>query len=227
MDRNGADRLVHLLDDGTSRYLGAAGARVEFRRGQALMRAGDVGDCVHLILAGRVKVTNTGISGDEVILDFGWPGDLYGEMSVMTSRPRIATVVALEPVVTRQIPAPAFRRSIETFPNLGAVVLRMTARRLAEANARRVVGPSDDVTAQVARRLLELVRVCGERVPQGWWIDLPLTNREIAQFIPTSKSSLDRALAQLRAMDIVRTGYRQTVITDLERLRTVTAESNE
>lgn len=225
MDRSSVDRFLGRLGGTAARKMREAGMRAEFRRGDLLLRAGEGGDVVHLITEGRVKVTSSAFSGREVILDFGWPGDLYGEMSVLTGESRIANVVALERVVTRRIAAQAFRRLLAELPEVHRGTLLIMTHRLAAANAQRTTAPSDDVKVLVARRLLELVEVCGERTAQGWRIDLPLTNREIAQYVSASESSVYAALARFRSLGLVERGrYRETVVTDPERLRSVIIE---
>lgn len=219
MDRSSADRFLGRLGGTAARKLREAGMRAEFRRGDLLLRAGDGGAVVHLIVAGCVKVTSVSESGVEVILDFGRPGDLYGEIAMLTGEPRIANVVALERTVTRRIDAEEFRSLCRYHPDVREVTWLMSMRRLAATNTLRMAASSDEVIVLVARRLLHLVETCGERVADGWRVDLPVTKGELAQYVPTSESSLARVLQDLRRRGLVRTGYMRTVVIDPDRLR--------
>jgi CRP/FNR family cyclic AMP-dependent transcriptional regulator len=197
------------------------GVHRRFARGEALMHAGHGGEYVMLLISGRVKVTSRLADGTEVILDFGQPGDLYGEMAVLSGAARMADVIAMEDVGTRQFGAAEFRRFLQRYPQVGQEALLATTTRLAYANSRRAVSPRSDATARLAERLVELVQLCGVADGDGWRIDLVLSQKELAQFVPLSVKSVDFALQRLRGLGVVRTGYRQLVVTDLARLRTL------
>lgn len=221
LDGHWRQRFIDGLSEPAAQRLRDLGTPVGYGRGEVLLHAGDAGEFVVWLTAGRVKVTGTTRGGTEVILDFGYPGDVYGEMAVLTGDPRIATVVALEPVAARRISAADFLEYLTSFPDAHREALVAVTRRLSDANARRVSARSGDATVALARRLVELVEACGEPAPSGWRIDLPLTHRELAQFVPTSKSSTDQALTRLREMGAVTTSYHDIIVTDLERLRRV------
>jgi CRP/FNR family transcriptional regulator/CRP/FNR family cyclic AMP-dependent transcriptional regulator len=56
----------------------------------------DTGKDLYIILKGKVKVTLMSDEGEEYILSDLDEGDYFGEMSLIDSRPRCATVVAVE-----------------------------------------------------------------------------------------------------------------------------------
>src|SRR5262245_33096222 len=64
--------------------------------GEVLFRKGDQGRQLYGVLSGRLKVTASGRDGREVVLNFCDPGELIGEISLLDSNPRSATIVALE-----------------------------------------------------------------------------------------------------------------------------------
>ena len=58
------------------------------------------------------------------------PGDWFGEIAIMTYKPRTATVTAASPVHLLVIGDAAFRRVVETTPRIALKVLRSVAQRL-------------------------------------------------------------------------------------------------
>jgi serine/threonine protein phosphatase PrpC/CRP-like cAMP-binding protein len=64
----------------------------EYQPGQFVVREGDRGDELFIVLTGRVKISRN----DAVLNQFG-PGEQFGEMALLRSMPRSATVVAVEP----------------------------------------------------------------------------------------------------------------------------------
>jgi CRP-like cAMP-binding protein len=58
------------------------------------------------------------------------PGDWFGEIAILTYKPRTATVTAMSPVRLLVISDRAFRRIVETTPRIALTVLRNVAERL-------------------------------------------------------------------------------------------------
>jgi len=68
-------------------------ARIEVRRGDAVIREGDEGDSYYVVAAGRVQVERT-IGGVKVVLAELKPFDAFGEEALVSEAKRNATVVA-------------------------------------------------------------------------------------------------------------------------------------
>ena len=73
--------------------LASSAAEVEFDEGEALMTEGDLGHCLFVVESGTAVVT----SGAEKLGDVG-PGDVVGEIAVLSSGRRTASVVAKTPI---------------------------------------------------------------------------------------------------------------------------------
>ena len=64
--------------------------------GEMIIREGDYGRSVYIILDGRVKVFTTDDGGNELPLATLGVGQFFGEMSLVSGKPRSSSVVALE-----------------------------------------------------------------------------------------------------------------------------------
>ena len=110
------------------------------RAGETLCREGERGDSMYVLLAGRLVVS---IKGSQVAVQV--PGDCVGEMALIQSRERSATVRALEDALVLEIPEPAFRSHLVPNPGSLMALLRIFSDRVRhdlEALA------SDNVTLQ-------------------------------------------------------------------------------
>ena len=74
-----------------------AGRLIKVEAGDAVVREGDAGDEMFVIMTGTVKVV-TGTPQAPVELAQLKRGAFFGEVSVLTGRPRTATVLAVEDV---------------------------------------------------------------------------------------------------------------------------------
>src|SRR4051812_11469639 len=64
--------------------------------GEALFRAGDLGNGCYRIQTGLVKIVVASQQGEERIISLLGPDDIVGELSMIDGRPRSASVVAIE-----------------------------------------------------------------------------------------------------------------------------------
>jgi HEAT repeat protein len=67
--------------------------------GEALVREGDIGSDMVIIVEGTVRVVRSDEGGEERLLRGYGPGDHIGELAVLREQPRAATVLAEEPGV--------------------------------------------------------------------------------------------------------------------------------
>ena len=64
------------------------------------------------------------------------PGTSFGEMALLSSRRRMATVTAVEPVEALKIPAAEFRGLLLENPALAVAILQQVVERLREVQER-------------------------------------------------------------------------------------------
>jgi CRP-like cAMP-binding protein len=77
-----------------------------FPRGVTLVRQGDLGASMFVLVGGKVTVSVHSRSGEERVATLG-SGDIVGEMSLLTGARRNATVVAARQVTALEITKPA------------------------------------------------------------------------------------------------------------------------
>ena len=93
--------------------------------GDSLTEEGQGGREFFVLVEGAVVVKR----GGRKLADLG-PGDWFGEIAILTYKPRTATVTAISPVRLLVISDRAFRRVVETMPRIALNVLRSVAARL-------------------------------------------------------------------------------------------------
>jgi CRP-like cAMP-binding protein len=98
---------------------------VYFEQGQQIIKQGDVGDCLYLIIEGEVKV----LSDDKEITRFG-EKESVGEMSILDAEPRSASVFAVSDVVLLKIKQEDFYEMISERPEIAQGVIKVLTRRL-------------------------------------------------------------------------------------------------
>jgi NADH dehydrogenase len=114
--------------------LGGAGGAIHehFEPGQTVFNEGELGDRVYILLAGRAEVVRRRSNGagiaDQILATLG-PGECFGEMALLESAPRNATVRCLEAMTVLSIPKREFGLLAANVPGLRASFEQVTARR--------------------------------------------------------------------------------------------------
>jgi len=157
--------------------------------------------------------------GKEVVLAIRGPGDLVGELSAIDGEPRSATATALEPVDVLVLAAGDFRAFLERNPRVALLLVAMLARRLRDADRKRVEFTAQDSTGRVAARVVELSERFGDEVEQGLRIDLPISQEELAGWTGCSRDSVVKALHAMRELGWIETERRRITVLDVEALR--------
>jgi CRP-like cAMP-binding protein len=194
------------------------GRSAVFSAGERLLREGERGEYVVVILSGRVKVTHTGSEGRETVLDFRGDGELVGELSALDSSPRSSSVTAIEPVQALLVAASDFRALLER-PAFATELLRMLVDRFRDADRKRVEFGASDTVGRVCARLVELAERYGEHAGDLIVIGLPISQEELAGWTAASRAGLADALRTLRELGWIETERRRITVRDLDSLR--------
>jgi CRP/FNR family cyclic AMP-dependent transcriptional regulator len=213
--------LFSYLKPPGQRHLLDIGLRRTFRENELLMRHGDPSDHVFLLVAGWVRVSQTAPEDQEILLALRGPGDVLGEMAALCGWPRTATIRTMERVEVVQLTSRQFVDSLYLHPEIAIAMAKQMGTRLREAEAIRM----DTVTLPVSQRvyayLTWLVEQHGSKNGEGYVINVPLSQQDIASRVGASLRAVTRALAVLRDRQILRTSRRQFVIVRPELLRSM------
>jgi CRP-like cAMP-binding protein len=210
--------LFDNLTPATRAIVQALGRTVRYPPGTAVMFPGQLGDSVHFLKSGTVKIVAHGVGGKQTLLGLRGAGEILGEMSILDHQPRGSAVVAVDTVETFVVPAARFRAELERAPDLALIVMEFLVQRLRDADTKRAEYLSLDSTGRIAARIVELA----ERVGTGEdsvTIALPMTQAELAGWAGASVESAGRALATLRKLGWIETERRRIVVHELEALR--------
>ncbi|RCV58153.1 Crp/Fnr family transcriptional regulator [Marinitenerispora sediminis] len=217
-----------LTDDQWTR-LTKAGTRRRHEAGSQIMRQGEPGDSVHLLVAGRVKVSMVRPDGQEVLLVVRSYGEALGEMAAITGRPRSATVTAIGTCYTHVVLRDRFRQLVNQM-GLDAALLEHFVVRQVESDATRAEQTALPAERRLAKILVQLAAFGGENIApdvtangrrsrQG--VLFGLSQQDIADHIGASRSSVAQAFIRFRELGIVRTGRQFVAVHDLDRLRAI------
>jgi serine/threonine-protein kinase len=102
--------------------------RRRFSKGDWLIREGEAGDAAYILVSGRCEVCKQ-VNGRRESIRMLGPGDVFGETSILASKPRTASVVALTEVVAVIVTAGVLEREIGAMkPWMGSFIRALALR---------------------------------------------------------------------------------------------------
>jgi CRP/FNR family cyclic AMP-dependent transcriptional regulator len=170
---------------------------------------------VLIVESGMVKVSKTASSGRSVVLTVQGAGSILGELAVVGDSQRGATVETLEETTALAIGADEFAQLMAENIDLANAIGRLLAARVRELTDQVLRLGTSDGLGRLASKLLELVPPGS---PEPVDIRLPLSQKELAEWLGLSREAVVRALTKLRNEDLIRTGRMSLEILDVEGL---------
>lgn len=159
---------------------------------QVIFRQGEEGDRLLVLLEGRVKISLSSAEGKEAILSILEPGQLIGEMSLLDGGARSATVTTMEACRFLSIWRRDFTAFLTEHPRVALALLQALSLRLRATNDQ--VGNLSflNLSARLARILLNLGQQYGKHTGEGIVIGLKLSQEELGNLVGVSRESVNR-----------------------------------
>ena len=201
--------LLAGVDEDTLKQVGAALQIRTVERGKHVLHKGRTGDHLMFLLAGRLQAVDLTEDGREVGLNFLFPGDYFGELSIIDNLPRSATVVACENSLVASLPR---EEALALFYHTPLVAERLIKRMASSirhaANYRTILSiPS------AFQRVFALLNQFAKLAPGGLVvIEKMPTQQEIAIMVNTSRETVSRAIQVLLQKGVVEKDLRRLIV---------------
>jgi len=167
-----------------------------FPKNKTIVEEGLAGDYMYLICEGRVKVTKLSGDGREKILEMLEAGSFFGEMSLLDSAPRSASVKALTDVRILALARKDFLSALRRSTDLALEVIKELTQRLRQQDEQASSLSFQRVKERTQGLLLRLAR--SEASAPDRLATPSLTHQQIADMIGTSRETVTRAVKGLK-----------------------------
>jgi CRP-like cAMP-binding protein len=127
--------LFEALSDRFLTGLAKASTERQFAAGDTVVRQGNPGVGIFVIVDGKVRVVKTNESGKRLDIATHGPGEVIGEMSVLDGAPRTADVIAEEDTTCLVLSSWDFKSFMESHPEVALQILPVVVQRFRETNA--------------------------------------------------------------------------------------------
>jgi CRP-like cAMP-binding protein len=196
-------RIFAGLSDDDRAALAAVAVRRQYGRGESIFSEGDPAAGFYVVAKGQVKVYKLAPDGKEQIIRIVSPGDQFAEAAALSGGAYPAYAEARRESELVFFDAERFRALIASNPQLalnmiGALcgLLRGLVDMVEELALK-------DVSARLAKYLLDLSLRAREPGDEADTVELPISKTELAARLGTVSETLSRTLAKLAGADVI------------------------
>lgn len=211
--------LLTQLAENDLQQIGGTASIEHYGRNQSIFFQGDRKTDLMIVVSGRVKLGATSADGRELLASILEPGDMLGEISVIDGRPRSYDATALAPtellIVHRQDLIPFLKKR----PEISISWLAILCERLRRSEKLVQETVFLGVEARLARQLIGLAKAYGRKQGKRIFLDVKLTQRDLANLVGMTRESINKQLCKWRRQGVIAFRGKQYTILDFGYLK--------
>jgi CRP/FNR family transcriptional regulator, cyclic AMP receptor protein len=165
----------------------------EFPKGTVLFKEGEPGKEMFVLQSGRIAISKKVREVEKVLATLG-PGEFFGEMAIISNKPRNASASVAEDARLLVIDPKTFEGMIRGNSEIAVRMIKKLAERLSEADAQIENLLHTDPASRVVHQVLHICQVRGQVMEEGIEIEFKVADqpREIGVGEPAIRLTLDR-----------------------------------
>ena len=184
-------------------------------RGTVLFREGDPGKEMYVLQSGKVAISKKVRDVEKVLAILG-PGEFFGEMAIISNKPRNASATVEEEARVLVIDPRTFEAMIRGNSEIAVRMIKKLAERLSDADAQIENLLLSDPNSRIVHHMLQLCQTRGRQGEEGIEVDFPVRDlpRELAVGEPAIRFMVNR----LERAGLVETSGDRLTVRDTARL---------
>lgn len=195
--------------------------KVKLKKGAFLFQEGQEAKEMYVLLSGKVQISKMNAEGKELTLRLCSDNDIVGELTLFTVEPRyLFNAKVLESGEAAAININDLERILFNNSKLAYEYMKWMNDHI-----RKTITKFRDLVLNGKKGALysTLIRLCnsyGVLRPDGIFIDVPLTNQDLANYCGTARESVSRMLGELRDEGVISVERKKIVVHNLSYLKT-------
>lgn len=191
---------------------------VRYPKGAAVFQQDADAHSFFVLLHGRLRVFKLTPDGQQVVVRFVAPGEIFGVAMAIGRDTYPGTAVAVVDSVALQWPSSSWQRLVATHPALATNTLQTVGGRVQELHTRVVEMSTEQVERRVAHALLRLAQQAGRKVESGVRIDFPISRQDIAEMTGTTLHTVSRIISAWEERGLVESGRQRITVREPHKL---------
>jgi CRP-like cAMP-binding protein len=186
--------------------------RVRMEADEFLFFQEDPAKKIFVLLEGRLKLAQLTPDGQQVILRYITPGEVFGVVAVLSEMKYPVSAQAVDASKLLAWDQKSMKLLMAAYPALSLNAISIMGSRVKEFQDRIRELSTERVERRIARTLLRLARQTGEKTPEGVLINLPLTRQDLAEMSGTTLFTVSRTLSQWETKGLIQAGRERVLI---------------
>jgi len=195
------------------------GSRLVYKRGEFIIRPGEAPSGIFYIEAGQVKAYNISKYGEENLLIIRREHEIFPLIWAITGQERHIIYEAIGPTTVWRLGQDDFLELLHKHPDMTPVMLDMVTEMYRIHSERILNLEYRSVRERLISFLLSMADRFGLPGSDGWVINAPLRQQDIASSINDSRETTSRELGVLERKGLIKNGQGFITLLDLEKLK--------
>lgn len=190
-----------------------------YKKGEFILRAEDVPYGVYYLKAGYVRQYLLSPSGETFIVHIYKPGSFFPLTWILNDTPNVYHFEAINPVTVVRVSKDVFLAFLKDHPDALFYATQRLTLGLSGFVSRVAQLVLDDAYTKTILLLLYYAENFGEAIPEGIALTIPLTHREIASWIGTTRETASLQVENLVKKGLLITKGRKLIVRDPAQLK--------
>ncbi len=165
---------------------------------------GDQDEMVYFIVKGQIKLLRLSPKGRECLLAIHTDGDIFGELCLAGTGPRLETAKAMDETIIKRIPCAKFFARLSRDKLLEGFV-RYLAVRIADQQQVIANLVTADSEQRLGKTLLQLARKLGKKDPRSIRIEQKITHEELSEMVGTTRPRISVFMQRFHNLGLIET----------------------
>ncbi len=188
------DKLPHSVRDDIL----SIAEQQNFSKSALIFSAGTESEYVYILKTGQIKIYELSPHGKEMILWFGFPGEVFGLSEITRGAKRSVYAHACTATEVYLIKRIEFNEFIAKHPSASMAIIDLLSCRLRGLSGMLSNLTSDDVTSRIIKLLTRMSILYGVEKKDMLHLNIHLTHQDIADMIGASRQTVSSIINQLK-----------------------------
>jgi len=212
------------LDSPAQSALLSISRMLHLKAGEVLIHQAEIIQSFYGLQSGGIQLVHYSAEGQRMMLKVYGHGDVFGLLAISGSYSHPTQIEAIQDSTLIAIDGQDARHLMLVHPELALTVIDLLTAHVHEGHDRVRHMATKGVDRRLAQSLLKLSEKFGKAIQHGTLIDLPLTQRDLADFTGTTFETVNRILTAWEKQGWLACSHKRFEIIDPDALKVI-AES--
>jgi CRP-like cAMP-binding protein len=197
------------------------GRLVHVPSGRMIFQKGDPGDCLMIVVSGRIRIGTVGLDGREVMLNLVETGEVFGEIGVLDGKHRSADAAALSDCELFVLDRARVMEFLEGHPHTAIRLIGILCERLRHSTELIEDTMLLGMEQRVAKTLLRIGRRYGIEKHGIVRIENGLSQRDLGSFAGLARENVNRQMRSFKERGLIEVDHGVIILKNVKALQAI------